>query len=187
VLIRACRPAGKRRNKTHTLCRRCGKRCFHIQKSTCASCGYPAARKRTCEWPAREPELPCPGAIGCRRQPASTAPSQPASQPRQGVAQARSGGAAACVGRAADAGNLPAARTARARGVGPGISLPTASRELPVLAPCPRADQWGQKAIRRRTTGTGRMRTLKDLPRRFKNGFREGEQPAAAAWFLHLC
>ena len=39
--------------------------------------------------------------------------------------------------------------------------------------PC--ADQWGQKSIRRRTTGTGRMRTLKDLPRRFKNGFREGE------------
>lgn len=39
----------------------------------------------------------------------------------------------------------------------------------------PFADQWGQKAIRRRTTGTGRMRTLKDLPRRFKNGFREGE------------
>jgi hypothetical protein len=35
--------------------------------------------------------------------------------------------------------------------------------------------QWGQKAIRRKTTGTGRMRYLKDLPRRFKNGFREGE------------
>jgi len=40
---------GKRRNKTHTLCRRCGRRSYHIQKSTCASCGYPAARKRTCE------------------------------------------------------------------------------------------------------------------------------------------
>jgi hypothetical protein len=36
-------------------------------------------------------------------------------------------------------------------------------------------DQWGQKAIGRKTTGTGRMRHLKDLPRRFKNGFREGE------------
>lgn len=34
--------------------------------------------------------------------------------------------------------------------------------------------EWGQKAKRRRTTGTGRMRYLKDLPRRFKNGFREG-------------
>jgi hypothetical protein len=40
------------------------------------------------------------------------------------------------------------------------------------------ADQWGQKAIGRKTTGTGRMRHLKDLPRRFKNGFREGEQTA---------
>jgi len=36
-------------------------------------------------------------------------------------------------------------------------------------------DQWGQKAIRRKTTGSGRMRHLKDLPRRFKNGFRERE------------
>jgi hypothetical protein len=34
--------------------------------------------------------------------------------------------------------------------------------------------EWGQKAKRRRTTGTGRMRHLKDMPRRFKNGFREG-------------
>jgi hypothetical protein len=35
-------------------------------------------------------------------------------------------------------------------------------------------DNWAQKEKRRRTTGTGRMRYLKDLPRRFKNGFREG-------------
>ena len=34
--------------------------------------------------------------------------------------------------------------------------------------------EWAQKAKRRRTTGTGRMRHLKNLPRRFKNGFREG-------------
>lgn len=36
-------------------------------------------------------------------------------------------------------------------------------------------DNWAQKAIRRRTTGTGRMRHLKDMPRRAKNGFREGK------------
>jgi hypothetical protein len=46
------------------------------------------------------------------------------------------------------------------------------------------ADQWGQKAIGRKTTGTGRMRHLKDLPRRFKNGFREGEQPR---WCTRCC
>jgi large subunit ribosomal protein L37e len=34
-------------------------------------------------------------------------------------------------------------------------------------------DQWGEKALRRRTQGTGRMSYLKHLPRRFKNGFRE--------------
>jgi len=42
-------PTGKRHNKTHTLCRRCGRTTFHIQKSTCSSCGYPAARIRKCE------------------------------------------------------------------------------------------------------------------------------------------
>lgn len=40
---------GKRRNKTHTLCIRCGRRSFHLQKSRCAACGYPAARIRKCK------------------------------------------------------------------------------------------------------------------------------------------
>ena len=33
-------------------------------------------------------------------------------------------------------------------------------------------DNWGDKAKRRKTTGTGRMRYLKTVSRRFKNGFR---------------
>uniref|UniRef100_A0A1I7S158 Ribosomal protein L37 n=1 Tax=Bursaphelenchus xylophilus TaxID=6326 RepID=A0A1I7S158_BURXY len=41
---------GKRHNKTHTLCRRCGRSSYHIQKHTCSSCGFPAARKRTFQW-----------------------------------------------------------------------------------------------------------------------------------------
>ncbi|PLW57247.1 hypothetical protein PCANC_02398 [Puccinia coronata f. sp. avenae] len=73
---------GKRHSKTHTQCRRCGRRSFHKQHKTCAACGYPAAKTRSYEW--------------------------------------------------------------------------------------------GAKAKRRHTTGTGRMRHLKDVPRRFKNGFREG-------------
>ncbi|KAI0761810.1 ribosomal protein L37e-domain-containing protein [Trametes elegans] len=36
-----------------------------------------------------------------------------------------------------------------------------------------RSFEWGQKAKRRKTTGTGRMRYLKTVSRRFKNGFRE--------------
>jgi hypothetical protein len=36
------------------------------------------------------------------------------------------------------------------------------------------ADNWSVKAIWRKTTGTGRMRHLRNLPRRFKNNFREG-------------
>jgi len=36
------------------------------------------------------------------------------------------------------------------------------------------SDNWSVKAIRRKTTGTGRMRYLRHVPRRFKSGFREG-------------
>merc|ERR1711909_261741 len=73
---------GKRRNKTHTLYRRCGRVSFHIQKKTCASCGYPAAKTRKYNWSI--------------------------------------------------------------------------------------------KARRRKTTGTGRMRHMKVIQRKFRNGFREG-------------
>ena len=37
-----------------------------------------------------------------------------------------------------------------------------------------RTYNWGKKQIRRKNEGTGRMRYMKGLPRRFKNGFREG-------------
>ncbi|KAM0572446.1 hypothetical protein ACHAO3_006003 [Verticillium nonalfalfae] len=33
---------------------------------------------------------------------------------------------------------------------------------------------WSEKAKRRKTTGTGRMRSLADVSRRFKNGFQTG-------------
>ncbi|KAK1123468.1 hypothetical protein QLX08_003376 [Tetragonisca angustula] len=73
---------GKRRNKTHTLCRRCGRSSYHIQKSQCAQCGYPQKKMRSYNWSI--------------------------------------------------------------------------------------------KAKRRKTTGTGRLRYLKIVRRKFKNGFREG-------------
>merc|ERR1712050_552551 len=76
---------GKRHNKTHTICRRCGRSTYHIQKKRCASCGYPNPKKRQYNWSV--------------------------------------------------------------------------------------------KAKRRRTTGTGRMRHLKIVHRRFRNGFREGTKP----------
>ncbi|GFR04985.1 probable 60S ribosomal protein L37-A [Trichonephila clavata] len=41
---------GKRRNKTHTMCRRCGRSSYHIQKSECAQCGYPSKRMRHYNW-----------------------------------------------------------------------------------------------------------------------------------------
>ncbi|KAI1289821.1 General transcription factor IIF subunit 1 [Halotydeus destructor] len=41
---------GKRHNKTHTLCRRCGRSSYHIQKHTCSACGYPSRRIRKYNW-----------------------------------------------------------------------------------------------------------------------------------------
>ena len=73
---------GKRHSKTHSVCLRCGKTSYHIQKSQCASCGFPSKKMRSFNW--------------------------------------------------------------------------------------------STKAKRRRTTGTGRMRYLKTVPRKAKNGFREG-------------
>nr|XP_035924356.1 60S ribosomal protein L37 isoform X1 [Halichoerus grypus] len=92
---------GKRRNKTHTLCRRCGSKAYHLQKSTCGKCGYPAKRKRKCKWNVFRAD---------------------------------------CV-RGWD------------------------------------GDNWSAKAKRRNTTGTGRMRHLKIVYRRFRHGFREGTTP----------
>jgi large subunit ribosomal protein L37e len=76
---------GKRHTKSHTLCIRCGRSSYHIQKKRCAACGYPNAKLRHYNW--------------------------------------------------------------------------------------------GKKAQGRRTTGTGRMRYLKNVFRRARNGFREGTQP----------
>jgi large subunit ribosomal protein L37e len=42
-----------------------------------------------------------------------------------------------------------------------------------------RSYNWSEKGQRRKTTGTGRMRYLKGMSRRFKNGFREGAAKAA--------
>nr|ADN06007.1 60S ribosomal protein L37 [Amphidinium carterae] len=39
--------------------------------------------------------------------------------------------------------------------------------------------RWSIKANRRKAPGTGRMKHLRHMPRRFKNGFREGTTPPA--------
>ncbi|MCJ1452267.1 hypothetical protein MMC28_002609 [Mycoblastus sanguinarius] len=40
-------------------------------------------------------------------------------------------------------------------------------------------NNWGMKAKRRKTTGTGRMRSMKEIPRKFKNGFQTGTPKGA--------
>eukprot|EP00850_Spirogloea_muscicola_P022528 SM000299S10852 [mRNA] locus=s299:102163:102774:- [translate_table: standard] len=107
---------GKRRNKSHTLCRRCGRRSFHVQKSRCSSCAYPAARIRSFFEDVMR--------------------------------------------------------------IGSIVGSPGLSEWPPVTRHVSCADNWSVKAIRRKTTGTGRMRYMKSLPRRFSNNFREGAYAA---------
>ncbi|TID16983.1 putative 60s ribosomal protein l37 [Venturia nashicola] len=57
---------GKRRNKTHTLCRRCGRRSLHIQKHTCSSCGYPSASVRKYNWGEKAKRRKVTGTGRCR-------------------------------------------------------------------------------------------------------------------------
>jgi large subunit ribosomal protein L37e len=52
---------GKRHQKTHTLCRRCGRMSFHKQNSTCSACGYPAARLRRYGWSKKVQQRKGPG------------------------------------------------------------------------------------------------------------------------------
>ncbi|KAF9594021.1 hypothetical protein IFM89_026873 [Coptis chinensis] len=40
----------KRKNKTHTMCVRSGRRSFHLQKSRCSACAYPASRIIKYNW-----------------------------------------------------------------------------------------------------------------------------------------
>ena len=47
------------------------------------------------------------------------------------------------------------------------------------------SDNWSVKAIRRKTTGTGRMRHLRHLPRRFSNNFREGKFAHTSRYLHH--
>ncbi|KAK4875190.1 hypothetical protein RN001_011612 [Aquatica leii] len=57
---------GKRRNKTHTLCRRCGRSSYHIQKSRCAQCGYPSAKLRSFNWSKKAKRRKTTGTGRCR-------------------------------------------------------------------------------------------------------------------------
>lgn len=51
---------------------------------------------------------------------------------------------------------------------------PRSRREKDKAADTVGTDNWSEKAKRRKTDGTGRMRYLADVSRRFKNGFQTG-------------
>jgi len=56
----------------------------------------------------------------------------------------------------------------------PRLRIPWNGEGLPGHLTNSRTDNWGEKAKRRKTTGTGRMRHMKGVPRKFKNGFQTG-------------
>ncbi|MEE9405975.1 MAG: 50S ribosomal protein L37e [Candidatus Aenigmarchaeota archaeon] len=42
---------GKMNKKTHIICRRCGKHAYHVNRRTCAACGFgTSAKKKTYAW-----------------------------------------------------------------------------------------------------------------------------------------
>ncbi|HEX59780.1 MAG TPA: 50S ribosomal protein L37e [Methanomicrobia archaeon] len=46
---------GKRQKKTHGICRRCGRRSFHISKRRCAACGFGRSRRlRRYNWVVKQ-------------------------------------------------------------------------------------------------------------------------------------
>jgi len=47
-------------------------------------------------------------------------------------------------------------------------------------------DNWSVKAIRRKTTGTGRTAHLRNVNRRFKNGFRTGKDGGESGFYSTL-
>lgn len=36
---------GKKNKRTHIVCRRCGKRAFHLNKKRCAACGFGESKR----------------------------------------------------------------------------------------------------------------------------------------------
>ncbi|KAF2397455.1 aquaporin [Trichodelitschia bisporula] len=61
----------------------------------------------------------------------------------------------------------------------PASASATTRRTPCVVAALTTPDNWSEKAKRRKTTGSGRVRYLKTVPRRAKNGFRTGAPKGA--------
>ena len=106
-----------------------GRRSLHIQKHTCSSCGYPAAKIRQCTL---------------------------SSAPTLSTGRILHESSSICT-----------------------HLLPSSNRCTMPESNLYFTDNWGMKAKRRKTTGTGRMRSMREVPRKFKNGFQTGTPKGA--------
>ena len=61
----------------------------------------------------------------------------------------------------------------------PQVYVELSSGILPHHGSDMKAVNWSEKGMRRKTTGTGRMQYLKNVARRFKNGFQTGQPKGA--------
>eukprot|EP00917_Polyrhabdina_sp_WS-2016_P003596 GHVP01008110.1.p1 GENE.GHVP01008110.1~~GHVP01008110.1.p1 ORF type:complete len:100 (-),score=9.31 GHVP01008110.1:345-644(-) len=52
---------GKRHGRSHTLCKRCGNRSYHMQKHRCASCAYPERKMRSYNLSVKAKRRKAPG------------------------------------------------------------------------------------------------------------------------------
>lgn len=149
---------GKRHSKTHTSCRRCGRRSFHLQKKSTAH--YQLFLTITTDW-RDTVHLPlfvlCNLSLCCMWLPSC----------QDTLVRMGWKGEAQMFDRPIPIGPLLTSLSIRAYLV--------------------------DQAKRRHTTGTGRMRYLKTVSRRFKNGFREGtvakRKPStpASTWMQSMC
>ena len=148
-----------------------------MQKKRCSSCGYPDAKMRRCEHPHYTEPSQTPYTIYAGPGPREEQQSRKTLNSRLCGAHAlshpsgvRSSPSESKISPPEFTLSGPFVRftpfTSRAT---------TLSRYSPAHSiPLSPSVNMHEKAKRRRTQGTGRMRYMKTIPRRFKNGFREG-------------
>ncbi|KAE9453419.1 hypothetical protein C3L33_14635, partial [Rhododendron williamsianum] len=197
---------GKRRNKTHTLCVRCGRRSFHLQKSRCSACAFPAARKRKCN--ALSLSLSLSVCMNAREGIVSVAEDEfvvvaidvvhlclleiKESKLLNFVLIVYK---LCCISTMIHHSHHCCSDRMWSDIAAQQLSLDYIEDYRILHFNCLHlhhpvsisysltrfrciSDNWSVKAIRRKTTGTGRMRYLRNVPRRFKSGFIEGAQAA---------
>lgn len=148
-------PGDKSLRSGHGLMSKCtGRRSLHIQNHDCASCGYPRAKTRSCTVPP--PLFPLLQFLN----PSGSSPLTWNTLSNYGLGSQWK--------------YTTSLERKKAHPRNPKELFSRLTQTFSIST-----DNWGMKAKRRKTVGTGRMRSLKEVPRHFKNGFRVGTPKGA--------